>query len=110
MPVILMQVSHVRFEVLTSLLLKTRVFWDVINSQCFKESQRLHLQGQEVNELSFECFTFKIKALRSLTTLKTNHLKQHHIPQDTNFQIIWGFCLFLNANGGTDPILVYNSF
>jgi len=37
-------------------------------------------------------------------------MKQHHISQDTNFQIICGFCLFLNANGGTDPILVYNSF
>jgi len=38
MLVILMQVSHVRFEVLTPLMPKTRVFWDVINSQCFKES------------------------------------------------------------------------
>jgi hypothetical protein len=65
------------FGVVTVVLLKIWLFWDVTlhcvvsSSQCFKGAQHLHVQGQAVQEL--DSLTLNMKVLQPFKTPWTTH-------------------------------------
>jgi hypothetical protein len=104
------QITHVRFEVLTVMLLKIQVFCGTMLRQLASTSQRFE-----------ECasFTFRVKqssllplldpALRCSETSGTNHPKtQHCIPVDLTVQIT-GSCNILNTLKSTHYFIQCNA-